>query len=182
MKMRRAGAGVGAALLLTMLAVLPVAAAEKAVNLSLFTPDLALAEAEDSVTGFRFAYFDPRQERFGARWSTWASSTTRRSGLSKGLQWGSVNVTEGEFSGLQIAAININKGSAHGVQWGTVNYAATAGGLQLAFVNYAQTIDGSPDRRHQHHQEGRLPAGVHHRQLVQVEPRPHRGTGPSATT
>jgi hypothetical protein len=139
MKMRRAGAGVGAALLLTMLAVLPVAAAEKAVNLSLFTP-ISLAKAEDSVTGFRFNLIYGKNASVRVVDLGFINHTT--TGLSKGLQWGAVNVTEGEFSGLQIAAININKGSAHGVQWGTVNYAATAGGLQLAFVNYAQTIDG----------------------------------------
>jgi hypothetical protein len=126
-------------LVITLLGALPVAAAEKAVNLSLFTP-ISLAKADDAISAFRFNLIYGKNTSVRVIDLGLVNHTT--SGLSKGLQWGAVNYTEGEFSGLQIAAININKGTASGLQWGTVNYAETAGGLQVALVNYARKLDG----------------------------------------
>src|SRR5580765_4740717 len=127
------------ALAIMALAALPAAAAEKPINLSLFTP-ISLAKATDSVSGFRFNLI------YGVNTSVKVvdlgliNHTT--SGLSSGLQWGGVNFTEGEFSGVQIAAVNFNKGTSKGFAWSTFNYAGTAGGLQLAVVNYAERIQG----------------------------------------
>jgi hypothetical protein len=137
MKSFRAGSQF--ALAITFLAALPVAAAEKAVNLSLFTP-ISLAKPDDSISAFRFNLIYGKNTSVKVVDMGLINHTT--SGLSKGLQLGTVNITEGEMSGLQIAAININKGSVSGLQWATFNYAQTAGGLQLAFVNYAEKIDG----------------------------------------
>jgi hypothetical protein len=127
------------ALVISVLAAFPVAAAEKAVNLSLFTP-ISLAKPEDSVTAFRFNLIYGKNTSVRVVDLGLVNQTT--SGLSKGLQWGGVNVTEGEFSGLQIAALNINQGTVKGLQWSAVNYAATAGGLQVAVVNYAENLQG----------------------------------------
>ena len=127
------------ALWVSLLAVLPAAAAEKALNLSLFTP-ISLAKAEDAVTAFRFNLIYGKNTSVKVVDLGLINHTT--SGLSNGLQWGGVNFTEGEFSGLQIATVNINKGTAKGLQWGAFNYAATAGGLQLAVINYAEKIQG----------------------------------------
>ena len=126
------------ALCFTMLAVLPVAAAEKAVNLSLFTP-VSLAKADDAVTAFRFNLIYGRNTSVKVVDVGLVNHTTT---LSNGLQLGSVNFTEGEISGLQLGTLNINKGTTKGFQWAGVNYAENAGGLQLAFVNYARTLDG----------------------------------------
>ena len=137
MKSLRSGSRI--ALLITILAVLPVAAAEKSINLSVFTP-VSLAKAEDSVSAFRFNLIYGRNTSVRIVDLGLVNHTT--SGLSQGLQLGSVNFTEGEFSGLQFAPININKGTAKGLQVGTFNYAATAGGLQFAAINYAEKIQG----------------------------------------
>jgi|SRR5580765_1352651 len=131
--------GLQFAVAITMLAAFPAAAAEKPINLSLFTP-VSLAKAEDSVSAFRFNLIYGRNTSVKVVDLGLVNHTT--TGLSNGLQWGAVNFTEGTFSGLQIAAVNYNKGTAKGLQWGTVNYAGTAGGLQLAFLNYAQQIQG----------------------------------------
>lgn len=127
------------ALWLTMIVAIPVAASEKPINLSVFTP-VAIAGAEDAVSAFRYNLIYGRNTSVKVVDLGFVNHTT--SGLSRGLQWGGVNFTEGEFSGFQLAAININKGTAKGLQWGTINYAASAGGLQLAFVNYAEKIEG----------------------------------------
>ena len=129
----------GVALWLTMFAVLPAAAADKPINLSVFTP-VSIAGPEDAVTAFRFNLIYGRNTSVKVVDLGLVNHTT--SGLSNGLQWGGVNFTEGEFSGIQIATLNLNKGTAKGLQWGFINYAANAGGLQLALVNYAEKIQG----------------------------------------
>ena len=131
--------GLGVALWLTMVAVLPAAAADKPINLSVFTP-VSIAGPEDAVTAFRFNLIYGRNTSVKVGDLGLVNHTT--AGLSNGLQWGFANFTEAEFSGIQLAAININKGTAKGFQWATINYAASAGGLQLAFVNYAEKIEG----------------------------------------
>ena len=131
--------GLQFALAITMLAAVPALAADKPINLSLFTP-VSLAGEKDAVTAFRFNLIYGRNTSVKVVDLGLVNHTT--TGLSNGLQWGAVNFTEGTFSGLQIAAVNFNKGTSKGVEWGTVNYAGTAGGLQLAFINYAEQIKG----------------------------------------
>lgn len=126
------------AVCVTMLAVLPAAAAEKAVNLSLFTP-ISLAKPDDSVTAFRFNLLYGKNTSVKVVDLGLVNHTTT---LSNGLQWGFVNYTEGEMSGIQLATINFNKGTTKGFQWSGFNYAENAGGLQLAVVNYAGRLDG----------------------------------------
>jgi hypothetical protein len=127
------------ALMISLLAALPVAAAEKPINISLFTP-ISIVKAEDSVSAFRYNFIYGRNTSVSVVDLGLINHTT--SGLSKGLQWGAVNYTEGEFSGLQLAVVNINMGTAKGVSWSSFNYAENAGGLQVAVVNYAAKLDG----------------------------------------
>jgi hypothetical protein len=127
------------ALCISMLAALPAAAADKAVNLALITP-VSLAKADDAVTAFRFNLIYGKNTSVKMVDLGLINHTT--SGLSKGLEWGFLNFSEGEVSGIQLGGININKGTAKGFQWAGINYAANAGGLQLALVNYAEKIQG----------------------------------------
>jgi len=126
-------------LCVTVLTSVPAAAAEKAVNLSLFPP-IALAKPEDAVTAFRFNLIYGKNTAVKVVDLGLVNHTT--TGATQGLQWGTVNITEGEVSGLQLAAINIDKGTTKGLQWGGINYAATGGGLQLALINYAEEMHG----------------------------------------
>lgn len=65
----------------------------------------------------------------------------------KGLQWGFVNYTTGDFSGWQggfgfgiaISALNYTGGTMKGLQTGVVNYAGKLTGLQIGILNYAAT-------------------------------------------
>jgi hypothetical protein len=131
--------GLQTALVITMLATLPAFAAEKAVNLSLFTP-ISLVKPTDSVSAFRFNLIYGKNTSVQVVDLGLINQTT--SGLSKGLQWGAINVTDGDFHGIQLAAININNGNTEGFAWSGINYAKNAKGLQLAVVNYAQSLHG----------------------------------------
>ena len=126
------------ALVLTTLSASPAIAAEKTVNLSLFTP-VALVKAEDGVSAFRFNLIYGKNASVKGVDLGLVNQTTTR---SSGLQWGFVNVNDGGFKGVQLAAFSYNKGTTDGLQWSTVNYAGTAGGLQLAFLNYAKSLQG----------------------------------------
>ena len=116
-----------------------VIAAEKPINLSLVTP-ISLAKETDSVTAFRFNLLYGKNTSVEVLDLGLVNHTT--SGLSKGLQWGAVNLAEGDFKGFQLATVNYNPGSFEGVQWGFVNHTINGDGLQLGFVNYAKKIHG----------------------------------------
>jgi hypothetical protein len=125
-------------LVVAMLSAVPVLAAEKAVNISLFTP-VSLVKAENGVTAFRFNFIYGKNTSVGVIDLGLINQTTT---MSKGLQWGAINITEGAQSGLQIGTVNYDKGSSNGLQWGAFNYSEQAGGLQLAFVNFARKTSG----------------------------------------
>lgn len=137
MNPKRVGAWL--ALCITILAVVPAAAAEKPLNVSLFPP-IALAKPEDAVTAFRLNLIYGKNTATKIVDLGLVNHTT--TGEQQGLQWGFVNITEGQLNGLQLAALNIDKGTTKGLQWGGINYAKTGGGLQLAVVNFAEEMSG----------------------------------------
>lgn len=127
-----------AALVLVALAA-PALAAEKPVNLSLITP-ISIAKETDSVTAFRFNLLYGKNTSVEVLDLGLVNHTT--AGVSKGLQWGIVNIAEADFKGLQMATVNYNEGSFEGVQWGFVNHTLNGDGLQVGFVNYAKKYHG----------------------------------------
>jgi hypothetical protein len=136
--MNSKGAGVWLVLCLMILAVLPAAAADKSINLSLFPP-IALAKPTDGVSAFRFDLIYGKNTSVKVVDLGLVNQTTT---MSNGLQWGFINYNEGGFSGLQLAAVSYDKGTAGGLQWSAFNYAGTASGLQIAVVNYAEKLQG----------------------------------------
>ena len=118
---------------------LPAVAAEKPVNLSIFTP-ISIAKESDSVTAFRFNLIYGKNTSVRVVDLGLVNHTT--TGLSKGLGWGLVNLTDADFTGIQLGTVNVVGGSFEGFEWGFVNHAQNARGLQLGFVNYAQTLYG----------------------------------------
>jgi hypothetical protein len=111
----------------------------KPVNLSLFTP-VSIAKETDSVTAFRFNLLYGKNTSVEVLDLGLVNHTT--SGVSKGLEWGVVNIAEADFKGVQIATVNYNAGGFEGVQWGLVNHTQNGDGLQLGFVNYAKKYHG----------------------------------------
>jgi len=127
------------AVCVTLLSALPAAAAEKALNVSIFPP-VAIAKPEDAATAFRLDLLYGRNTAVKVVVLGLINHTT--TGLSSGLQWGALNITEGQLSGIQLGAINYDKGETKGLQLGGINYAGKGGGLQLALVNYAEEMKG----------------------------------------
>lgn len=117
----------------------PVFAGDKAVNLSLFTP-VSIAKEDDAVTAFRFNLIYGKNTSVQVVDIGLVNQTT--SGLSKGLQWGFVNLGEADFKGVQLGGVNMQKGSFEGLEWGFLNSAGSAEGLQLGFINIAQKMHG----------------------------------------
>jgi hypothetical protein len=60
----------------------------------------------------------------------------------KGVHWGWVNYTSGNFSGWQSAMVNVTHGEFVGLQSGFVNYADTLTGVQLGAVNVSKRATG----------------------------------------
>lgn len=118
---------------------LPALAAEKPVNLSLFTP-ISIVKETDAVTAFRINLIYGKNTSVSVLDLGLVNHTT--SGLSKGLAWGLVNYGEADFKGIQLGTVNIVGGSFEGFEWGFVNSAVHARGLQLGFINNAQTLYG----------------------------------------
>ena len=118
---------------------LPALAAETAVNLSIFPP-IATAKENDSVTAFRFNLIYGKNASVRVVDLGLVNHTT--TGLSKGLGWGFVNLSDADFTGIQLGGVNVVGGNFEGFEWGFVNYTKNARGLQLGFVNYTETLYG----------------------------------------
>jgi hypothetical protein len=129
----------GVVILALILVAQPVLAAEKPVQLSLFSP-IQLVSEDDAVAGVRLSLLYGKNKYVtGLDWGLVSHST---SGMSKGVQFGLVGLVEADFTGWQNSAVNITEGNFEGFQWGIVNYAGHASGFQLGFVNYAVTMRG----------------------------------------
>jgi hypothetical protein len=129
----------GVVILALILVAQPVLAAEKPVQLSLFSP-IQLVSEDDAVAGVRLSLLYGKNKYVtGLDWGLVSHST---SGMSKGMQFGLVGLVEADFTGWQNSAVNITEGNFEGFQWGIVNYAGHASGFQLGFVNYAVTMRG----------------------------------------
>ncbi len=126
-------------ILTIVLMVSPVAAEEKPVQLSLFTPVQIFPE-DVPIAGLRLNLIYGRSPYVtGIDWGL-VNHTT--SGLSQGVQWALVGYNESDYTGWQASAANITEGNFTGFQLGFVNYANHAHGLQLGVVNYAVTLNG----------------------------------------
>ncbi len=124
-----------------LFAVAPAQAQEKTnpIQLSLFSP-IQIVPEDQGVTGVRLSLIYGKNKYVsGLDWGLVSYST---GGVSKGVQFGLVGMTEGDFVGWQDSWVNITKGNFEGFQWGVVNYAGHGNGFQLGLVNYCQSMHG----------------------------------------
>lgn len=129
----------GVVILAFILAVQPVLAQEKPIQLSLLSP-IQLVSEDNAIAGVRLSLLYGKNKYVsGLDWGLVSHCT---SGMSKGVQFGFVGFVEADFMGWQSTAVNITKGNFEGFQWGVVNYAGHANGFQLGFVNYALSMKG----------------------------------------
>jgi hypothetical protein len=119
------------------------------------TPDIAICDRTDTVKGVTLSIWG-ENEQTSLAIGLVNGMIGQSAGLSvgilnyaetyKGLQWGVVNYTTGDFSGWQggpfagllVSAVNYTGGEMTGLQLGAVNYAGNLSGLQLGLVNYAE--------------------------------------------
>src|SRR5215510_9182218 len=95
------------AVVMAILTASPALAAEKPVNLSLFPP-IALVQPKDGVSAVRLDFIYGKNASVKVIDLGFVNQTTT---LSSGLQWGFVNVNDGNFKGLQLSGIGYNKGT-----------------------------------------------------------------------
>ena len=114
-------------------------AQERPFQLALVTPIQIFSE-DVSITGLRLNLLYGRNQTVTGVDLGLVNHT--KSGDSKGIQWGFVNLTDANFTGLQDGWVNITKGDFEGLQWGFVNYVNHGNGLMIGFVNYAMSMKG----------------------------------------
>lgn len=114
-------------------------AKERPIQISLVTP-IQIFPEEYTITGIRLNFLYGRNASVTGLDLGLVNHTT--TGLTKGVQFGLVGLSDADFLGFQDNAVNVVNGNFEGFQWGLVNYANHASGLQLGFVNYARTLNG----------------------------------------
>ncbi|QHI68107.1 LA_2272 family surface repeat-containing protein [Tichowtungia aerotolerans] len=142
---------IGAAALVTAFGA---AAQTEPFNLSL-TPDVAVHDRITEIRGITLSLWGENPQHSFALGLV-NGTTGNSAGLSvgilnyadgyKGLQWGVVNHTEGDFTGWQGgpfagllgSAVNYAGGTMKGLQVGGVNMTGNLTGLQVGLVNYTK--------------------------------------------
>ena len=109
------------------------------IQLALVTPVQIFSE-DHGITGIRLNFLYGRNVFVTGLDLGLVNHTTE--GVSKGLQYGLVGLSDGDFMGWQDNMVNIVNGNFEGFQSGAVNYANSANGLQFGLVNYAGSMQG----------------------------------------
>jgi len=114
-------------------------AQSKPVNIALFNPIQVFPE-NNSIEGVRINLIYGKN--IAMTGLDWGLVNQVGSGGMKGIQWGFVNLNEGNFVGWQDGAFNINDNDVKGFQFGWYNKGAHVSGFQLGLVNSAESLYG----------------------------------------
>ncbi|KAA3636628.1 MAG: hypothetical protein DWP97_02430 [Calditrichaeota bacterium] len=131
-------------ILLTLLIIIILAAASSAqeakpIQVALLNP-IQIFNENTEIAGVRInLLYGKNRSVSGLDWGLVNHTTT---GVSKGLGWGFINLTEDSFVGWQDGFVNNVKGNFEGFQSGFVNIAHNCSGFQLGIVNYAHNMNG----------------------------------------
>jgi hypothetical protein len=112
---------------------------EQPIQLSLFTP-LQIRPEDDSILYFRFNLIYGRNTSLKGLDLGLVNHLT--AGESQSLQIALANWVDADLKGLQYGTLNVTKGNFTGWQWGFVNYSGHAKGLMLGFINVADSMYG----------------------------------------
>ncbi len=130
--------------------------AEKTAGFQLsLTPDIAIQDRDTRINGVSIGVWNENPQ---SAWSIGMvnGSTGDSKGFSwlpyltflnyaenyKGVHWGWVNYTSGDFAGWQDGLVNWTAGSFVGFQSGLLNYAGEFKGFQWGIVNICQDLTG----------------------------------------
>ncbi len=109
------------------------------VNVALFNPVQIFPE-NNSIQGLRINFIYGKNVSMEGL--DWGLVNSTGSGGMTGIQWGFININEGNVVGWQSGAINLNDNNVKGFQWGWFNKGNHVSGLQLGLVNMAESLYG----------------------------------------
>lgn len=133
-------AALGAILLAALSALAPPLAAQgKPIQVAVFPP-VQLVPENQAVRGIRIDLPYGRNTAVSGLDIGFVNHTTR--GPSVGLEYGLVNLSDGDFSGWQASLVGITQGKLTGLQTGAVNSATRGEGVQYGLVNISQNMHG----------------------------------------
>jgi hypothetical protein len=149
--MRLGSAAVGCALAIGL--THPLAAQEKPIQLSLFTP-VQIVPENQGVTAVRLNLIYSVNR--SVRYVDLGLVNMTSGGPSSGVQWAAVAINKGAFTGWQSGFAAVTQArfeglqtgvfasarEGQGLQWGGVNMSDNWKGLQLGVVNYAKRTSG----------------------------------------
>ena len=109
------------------------------INIALFNPIQIFPES-NSIEGLRInLIYGKNVSMLGLDWGLVNGVGT---GGFTGLQFGLVNICDGNAMGFQGGGLNLVKENVEGLQWGWFNSGGHVSGFQLGLVNYAGSMKG----------------------------------------
>lgn len=129
----------GAILITTLILPSLSSAQTRPINIALFNPIQIFPES-NSIAGLRLnLIYGKNVSMVGLDWGLVNGIGT---GGFTGVQWGIVNICDGDFVGFQGSALNLTDKNVEGLQWGWFNSGSHVSGFQLGLVNYAGSMKG----------------------------------------
>ncbi len=127
-------------LIFTILVLPSISSAQtQPVNVALFDP-VQIFPDNTSIVGLRInLIYGKNVSMVGLDWGLVNAVGT--GGLT-GLQWGFVNICDGNAMGFEGGFVNLARKNFEGFQYGLFNSGDQVSGFQLGLVNYAETMKG----------------------------------------
>lgn len=127
-------------LIVTILVLPTISSAQtQPINVALFDP-VQIYPDSTPIAGLRINFIYGRNiSMVGLDWGLVNAVGT--GGLT-GLQWGFVNMCDGDVMGFQGGFVNLGRQNVKGFQYGLFNSGDHVSGFQLGLVNSAETLKG----------------------------------------
>ncbi len=130
-------------LLITCVFILFLSSADQAqskpINVALFNPIQIFPES-NSIEGLRINFIYGKN--ISMQGFDWGLVNSVGTGGFTGVQWGFINIDDGNVVGWQSGAVNLSHNNVKGFQWGWFNEGNHVSGLQLGLVNMAESLYG----------------------------------------
>jgi hypothetical protein len=111
----------------------------KPVNVALFNP-IQIFPENNSIAGIRINLIYGKNVSVAGL--DWGLINHVGTGGFTGIQWGAVNMCNGNVTGWQNGLVNFSDGNVEGFQWGWFNKGNHVSGFQLGIVNMAESMYG----------------------------------------
>ncbi len=111
----------------------------KPINVALVNP-IQIFPEDNAIQGIRLNFIYGKNVSMTG--FDWGLANHVGTGGFTGLQWGAVNICDGNAGGAQLGLVNFDQKNVEGFQWGLYNQGDYVNGFQLGLVNSAQTMKG----------------------------------------